>query len=221
MKRPVPYLFVLVLAAAVLLSACDDGFSFGDVRGSGNVTVESREVSGFDEIAVLGSGEIAVDVTGTESLTIEAEDNILPLLTTEVTGGRLELSTESSISPTRPIKYTITAASLNAISISGSGNVTANGLEATDFDLTIAGSGELTPAGTADDLSVVISGSGRYDGEDLVATAANVIVSGSGNVLVNATERLDVDISGSGNVSYMGNPTVTQSVSGSGAVTRG
>ena len=34
-----------------------------------------------------------VEVTGTESLTIEAEDNIMPLLETTVSNGRLRLDT--------------------------------------------------------------------------------------------------------------------------------
>jgi hypothetical protein len=75
----------LVLTATALLivlavSAC--GISVFGERGSGNVITESRVVSGSDEILLSGSGEVVVDVDGTESLTIEAEDNIMPLLTT-------------------------------------------------------------------------------------------------------------------------------------------
>ena len=109
-----------VLGAATLLmllavSGCDGGV-FG-VRGSGNVITESRDVSGFSEIALFGSGKVRVDVNGTESLIVEAEDNIMPLLKTEVRDGSLELSVESNISPTTDVIYTVSAVALDGVTI--------------------------------------------------------------------------------------------------------
>jgi hypothetical protein len=213
----------LVLGAATLItvvavSACDGGV-FG-VRGSGNVITESRDVSGFNEIALLGSGSVVVEVNGSESLTVEAEDNIMPLLKTEVRNGRLELSVESSISPTVEIKYTITAATLDRVSISGSGDVAATGIDAESFDVEISGSGRVEPTGTADTLTLRISGSGRYDGEGLAASVGDVRVSGSGDAVVYVTEDLDVDVSGSGSVKYIGEPSLTTSISGSGDISQ-
>ena len=214
---------VLVLGASTLLvllavSACD-GSVFG-VRGSGNVITESRDVSGFSEIALFGSGTVRVDVNGTESLTVEAEDNIMPLLKTEVRNGRLELSVESSISPTTDITYTVAAVALDGVTIAGSGDATATGIAADLFDVEISGSGRVEPTGTAASLVVEISGSGRYLGEGLEASIGTVRVSGSGEAVVNVTDDLDVDVSGSGGVQYVGEPTITESVSGSGRVTR-
>ena len=214
---------VLVLGASTLVvllavSACD-GSVFG-VRGSGNVITESRDVSGFSEIALFGSGTVRVDVNGTESLTVEAEDNIMPLLKTEVSNGRLELSVESSISPTTDITYTVAAVALDGVTIAGSGDVTATGIAADLFDVEISGSGRVEPTGTAASLVVEISGSGRYLGEGLEASIGTVRVSGSGEAVVNVTDDLDVDVSGSGGVQYVGEPTITESVSGSGRVTR-
>ena len=213
----------LVLGAATLItmvavSACDGGV-FG-VRGSGNVITESRDVSGFNEIAVLGSGNVVVEFNGSESLTVEAEDNIMPLLKTEVRNGRLELSVESSISPTVEVKYTITAATLDGVSISGSGDVAATGIDAESFDVEISGSGKVKATGTADTLTLSISGSGRYDGEGLAASVGDVRVSGSGDAVVYVTEDLNVDVSGSGSVEYIGEPSLTTSISGSGDISR-
>ena len=214
---------MLILGGALLplllgMTGCDGGL-FG-VRGSGNVITESREVSGFNEIALRGNGTVVVVVDGTESLTIEAEDNIMPLLTSEVSNGRLELSSESSISPTREIRYTISAAVLGAVSISGSGDITVTNIDAESFDAEISGSGRIEPRGTTAELNVGISGSGDFEGEGLAAAIGSVRVSGSGNAVVNVSEDLDVTISGSGDVQYTGNPSLTSSVSGSGDVTR-
>lgn len=218
MRRHKASIVAVALLLATALVACDDDEDGASTRGSGNVITETREVSGFDEIAVFGSGKVIVDVTGSESLTIEAEDNIMPFLETEVRNGRLELEVDGNISPTQDIEYTVTAAELQGVSIAGSGDVTATGVDTDEFTVDIAGSGDVAPAGTAGELSVDIAGSGRFQGEDLVVTTATIDVAGSGDAVVNATEMLDIDVAGSGNVEYIGRPTVNQSVSGSGEV---
>ena len=189
-------------------------------RGSGIMATESREVSGFDQVDLSVSGTVLIAVTGTESLKIEAEDNILPLLTSEVRNGRLELGAKQNISPTREIVYTITVVSLEALAVSGSGSVTATDIDASGFDVKISGSGTVTPEGVSESLDLSISGSGVFEGEALLSAAGTVSVSGSGDAVVNVTDDLDVKVSGSGNVEYLGDPRVSVSISGSGDVSR-
>ena len=54
------------------------------VTGSGRVTSETRAVSGITRVALEGMGEVVIQEGAAESLTIEAEDNILPLITSAV-----------------------------------------------------------------------------------------------------------------------------------------
>jgi len=54
------------------------------VTGSGKVITESRSVSNFKNITFSGMGEMLITQDETESLTIEAEDNIVALIKTEV-----------------------------------------------------------------------------------------------------------------------------------------
>ena len=207
---------VLMLLAALVASSCIVG-----VEGSGNVITESREVSDFNEIVLGGSGRVVVEVTGTESLTIEAEDNIMPLLETRVSNGRLRLDTNRSISPTVEVVYTITAATLDGLVISGSGTVEAEAIDGIDFQADISGSGNIELEGMLSGLlSVSISGSGEFDGETLTAPDGEVDVSGSGNAVVNVTDTLEVSVSGSGDVGYLGEPSVDSEVSGSGNVSQ-
>ena len=206
---------------ALLIAGCDEiGDTFDGVRGSGNVITEERDVSGFNEIVVLGSGDVTVSVTGTESLTVEAEDNIMPLLTTEVRNGRLELGAKESFSATEGVKYTITAAALNGIKISGSGDVDATGIDTESFRVEISGSGDVAAGGASTHLDVGISGSGRFDGEGVVAASGEVGVSGSGTAAVNVSDNLDASVSGSGAIEYIGDPAVDSSTSGSGTISR-
>lgn len=228
----------LIITLVILLvagTACD----LVGVRGSGNVITESRDVSGFSEIVLEGSGRVEVAVTGEESLTIEAEDNLMPLLTSEVNEGVLELGAAEALAPTEEIVYTITVANLEAVSVGGSGEVTAPGIEAEVFDLTVSGSGYVSFAdfaadelvvrisgsgdaevsGTSDHLELDVSGSGSFLGEDLSTATTDAEVSSSGDVLVNVSQYLMASVSGSGNIIYSGNPaSVDTSVSGSGEI---
>lgn len=208
-------------ASLVTLALTLGGCGIIGERGSGTMATETRQVSGFHEIDLSGSGHVLVSVTGTESLTVEAEDNILPLLTSEVRNGRLVLGARRSISPTREIVYTITVVSLEGVSVSGSGIVTATGIDVSGFDVEISGSGTVVPEGVADQIDLSISGSGRFDGDELVSSSGHVSISGSGRAVVKVTDVLDVEVSGSGRVEYLGDPAVTSSISGSGSVSKG
>jgi hypothetical protein len=211
---------LLFSACVVLLSLVVGACSIVGERGSGTMATETRDVNGFDEIDLSGSGTVLVAVTGTESLTVEAEDNILSLLTTEVRNGTLVLGTKQNISPTREIVYTITVVSLEAVTVSGSGSVTATNIDADAFNVHISGSGTVIPEGVSESLDLSISGSGVFEGEALLSATGTVSVSGSGDAVVYVTDDLDVKVSGSGNVEYFGDPGVSVSISGSGNVSK-
>jgi hypothetical protein len=186
------------------------------------VQTEPREAAGFHEIWLSGSGDVRVEQTGTESVSVEAEDNLLRLLETRVQDGRLTLGTKPNvnISPTRPIRYHVTVKQLAAIGIAGSGKFRVEGVDARRFSAEIAGSGSAVLSGKADDVKLSISGSGAYDTAALACTTASVDISGSGSATVNASDRVTANVSGSGSVRYLGNPAVEEHVAGSGSIAR-
>ena len=202
------------------------------------MSTERRDVDDFTEVELRGSGTVTIEVTGTESLTIQAEDNLMPLLSSEVDEGRLVLGATEPISPTEEIVYTVTVADLGGVFVGGSGGLTASGVDSPTLEIsvsgsgsvsmqdlaadelvvTMSGSGEVEVAGTVDHLELTISGSGAYLGEGLTSTTGVVEVSGSGDAVVNVTENLEAVVSGSGSIEYLGDPTVDSSVSGSGDI---
>lgn len=240
-------MLVVTLVAAWLLAGCGADLQniasdMDTVEGSGNVVREPREVSGFTEVALTGIGNLTIRQTGSESLTIEAEDNIIPELTTEVENGRLTLGVEpnTDLRPTEPINYELTVKDLNAlqtlgageidagsintdnleIASSGSGEISVANVEANNLKVTSAGSGEVKTAGRVDSQVVDISGTGSYQAEDLESQEAEVDVKGSGEATVNVTDELDARITGSGSIEYVGDPTISQEVRGSGELRR-
>ncbi|HLY26048.1 MAG TPA: DUF2807 domain-containing protein [Aggregatilineales bacterium] len=215
---------LLAISAVALVAACNYNPFGGPNTVSGTINSESRTVSGFSAVSLETSGGLSISVTGTESLTISADSNVLPLLTSDVSGNRLTLGTKPNTKfqceGQCPIRYVLTMKDLNDLVLDGSGNVTISGLAASNFSATINGSGGITAQGKADNLIVNVNGSGSFDGKALSATTATVNDSGSGNVVVQVSDKLNATVSGSGSVRYIGNPTVNSNVNGSGSVTK-
>lgn len=187
---------------------------------SSSVTSESRNVSGFDEVELDGVGNLSIQQTGSESLSVEAEEDALPKLRTEVKGNRLIIGPEpnTTISTTRPINYELSVKDLSALDVSGSGKVDAEDISTDELTINVGGTGDVKISGKAESQDVEVSGSGDYQAGDLESQNATVDVGGSGSALVNVSDELDASVSGSGSVEYIGDPTVNQDVSGSGEV---
>ena len=195
--------------------------SQGDtLRETNNVMSEARDVSGFNEVELKGGGNLSLEQTGSESLTVEAEEDVLPKIRTEVENKRLIISPErnTSINTTKPINYKLAVKDLNTLEVSGSGNVEAKDINTDELAVTIGGAGDVEIRGSADSQEVEISGSGEYRAGDLESKEANIDVRGSGLATVNVSDELEADVSGSGSVEYIGDPMVQQEVSGAGEV---
>ena len=96
MKAKMFKLSTLGLLAVALLTACRfnplDTIGATRVTGSGKVVNETRNVSGFDGLIIVGAGKINIDRTGTESLSITTDDNLLQYIDTQVRGGKLVIA---------------------------------------------------------------------------------------------------------------------------------
>lgn len=215
-----------MVVAATLASGCGvvhvvERLSSGkaQVQGSGKAARDVRKVADFNVIVVEGAYNVEARVGPEVSVTLHGDDNIVSLITTKVEGGKLVVSCEESYSTKTPVRLVITAPSLEGIEVRGSSNALLEGVDAKRFAASIAGSGDVTVQGTADQVDASIAGSGDLDLAGLKAKSADVSVSGSGDVAIFASESLDATIAGSGDIAYSGNPAkVSRSVVGSGEV---
>lgn len=243
MSRKSGLLFTLLIVALATL-ACQFTLSLPKtVTGKGDVTQEDRSVSGFDSLEINGLGDVTVELGEEESLTIEAEDNLLPYLETYVRGSTLVIEVEDgrTIIPTKPVKFYLTVVSLEKVAVAGLGNISLPELEADQFSIDISGAGNIeidglyadsfrtsmsglgdlnVNAGQVSTQTITISGSGKYSAAELNSENATVSISGLGSATVRASQSLKVTISGSGNVNYYGDPQVDSEISGVGKLNR-
>ena len=214
MKRKIVVL--LLLACGFALSGCK---LHRGIAGSGVRKTEKRDLKSFNAINTTGAYEIDVTCQKPASFEIEADDNILPLIKTEVRDGILFLSSDQPFHSAKPVSLRITLPDLNSVSSHGAGQVKIADANSSDLRIESTGATSVVAAGTAKSVSISSTGAGEIDTSKLRAEKAKVEVSGAASIDVYANDQLDVKVSGVGHVSYSGNPkVVNKHVSGIGSV---
>lgn len=213
------------------------------MRDSKRVT-ERRDVSGFDRVSLDGVGVLVISQGEAETLTIEADEQVMPRITTRVENGVLHIGLEAGswwqrlTGAMREVRYDLSMQEISGITLSGAGTIEASGVSAERLDLIVSGAGDLRVeelsstglsvvlsgagdcviSGSAGEQEVKVTGAGDYRAGDLRSTSAKVLVAGTGDMTVNVTETLDATITGAGTIRYHGQPTVFQRITGVGSI---
>ena len=211
-----------IMICALLLSSCQllpvGGSSGPAIQGSGKLTTETRAISSFTAVEFASFGTLMIEQGSEESLTIAAEDNILPLLTSEVNDNILIIGINGAANTTRGIQYRLTVKALDAITISGAGGIIIERFVAERLRVLLSGAGSLDISGSVGEQEIEVAGAGSYNAPNLESRQARVTINGLGNAVIRVSQSLDATITGAGSVEYYGSPTVAQNVSGIGQV---
>ncbi|MCJ7710599.1 MAG: DUF2807 domain-containing protein, partial [Chloroflexi bacterium] len=113
---------VSTMMLAVTVAACGlapTSSQEGTVQGEGEVTSEDRTTTAFSHVSV-GAGMHVIVRSGAEtSVTLAAQENLLPLITTDVQGDQLVVEVAApGISSTEPITLTVHLPELASIALS-------------------------------------------------------------------------------------------------------
>ncbi len=230
----------LLLTSLPLLMACNRLWSaIEPISGNGTIVSVARPVQAFDACEFDGAYAVILTQGATASLTIETDSNLLPFIKTEIKSGKLLVSSEGNLHPTKDIILHITSPTFRSIEVDGSAEVhaetpiTSNELELAingsgTYDLevhvkklisTIDGSGKYILRGVAESHTVDISGAGDIFADSMQSQSTKVSISGSGQAAVRVSRELDAKVEGSGHVRYHGSVSeLHTSISGSGSV---
>ena len=200
----------------------------------------ARTVEGnFNEVSLSSGFSVFISHSEKDSILIEAESNLIPNIVTEVNNNCLEVRTSdfTCLNPVKPIIIRVFTNNLQALNVSGSGNIQSDTLVADNLNIQLSGSGSLrvpvsvkkirvalsgsgniTLSGSSANSNYSISGSVAIESYDLEQESSDITISGSGNCYVNVGGSLNATISGSGSVYYKGSPEINSRVTGSGRV---
>ena len=211
--------------------------------GSGKVITQTRNVSDVLAIKVDYPAQVVVRQGEKQSVQVEAEDNLLKGLKTQVRNDALEIFYKSNdgrhVNPTRPVKITIVVQDLKELdltsageviieglkteqlnlSLSGAGNTRLNEVSLRKLSVNLSGAGSMTASGIVENLGLDISGFGSFNGKQLHGNIVVVDLTGAGSATVWIDDQLDAQISGAGSVNYYGSANVRQRIYGLGSVT--
>jgi hypothetical protein len=211
-------LLVILAVLVGAFSACHIGKG---IQGSGNRKSEKRDLPAFKAIDTTGAYEVEVMCQKAASFEIEADDNILPLIKTEVRDGVLYVSNQQRYNSAKAVALRISLPELISVSSRGAGEITVQDANGDNLKIESTGAASIKASGKVKSATISSTGAGDIDASRLQAEKARVTVTGAASVNVDVTEQLDVSVSGVGSVSYSGNPkTVNKSVSGIGSVNK-
>jgi hypothetical protein len=227
----------LTLFFCFLMLQCVSVHSSGDDNTPG--VSADMDLSGFTSVSFNIAGKLYVKQDSAFSVKFEGKDEDLKKIIAEVKDNQLVIKTRNgSFSMGEVIVYVsmprieglnvagsgdikaeeLVKSSDISLSVSGSGNIYVDNLQAKEITSSISGSGNIAVKGTeSESLNVNIAGSGDFDSRELSSKDINVSIAGSGSANVYATQNLITNIAGSGDVTYKGNPLVNASSVGSGS----
>ena len=228
-----PPLLTLLLASTVLVpSGCSESrngaggvvsISSADaITGSGVLKRETREPGDFTGLELNISADVRVRQSETPSVVIEADDNLLPVISTEVVDGTLVVSPSENYSTRSKITLIVGVPVLRSLSMRGAGDAFLDSVTRDELRLSISGAVTVDGVGSVDWLDAQILGSGRLLLGRLRAKECKVTINGAGRGAVFASEKLTALINGSGRIEYLGDPQdVTRRIVGAGRIRAG
>lgn len=200
---------------------------------------EKHELAPFNSVDFSGIGNLHITQSDKQGLTVEAPENLLPLVQVYVKEKTLYIDMNST-NLTTPVtlNYYLSIKELTNINSFGSSTILIpDGLKSNALNLSLSNFGEanvnvtvkkltvnieggskVDAKGIASEQIISIMGAGEFNGNKLSGTNATVNISGPGIARINVSDELNINLLGEGSVKYCGNPSLNKQISGAGVV---
>ncbi len=224
----------LIVASLLGLLFASCNIDFG-VAGNGNVQTEQRTVNGsYNEIDISRGLDVYLTQDETESITVQADENLHDIIKTEIDGNVLKIYTEENISFSEAQKVMVSFRSVSKISASSGSDVystntfnaesirlvTESGsdmklnINAQTIDCSSSSGSDLKLSGTAIHLMAEASSGSDINASDLNVERSRVKASSGADITVNTSKELHASASSGGDIKYRGNPEKVEKTDG-------
>ena len=196
------------------------------VHGNNKVVTKDREAGSFSGIRASTGIDVYLKQGDSQSITVEADENLHEYILTEIEGDVLVVYTEVNIRDAEEKKVYVTMKEIKSVKASSAGDIIGQSPVKTDeieidassagdirlevyakeIEVDISSSGDVTLKGEADVLEADLSSAGNLSAVELKVREAEVYVSSAGDADINVTEKLQARASSAGDVHYSGNP---------------
>ncbi len=231
---------IIFIAALLILIAAASCIRIEGLRltGSGNVISQERKISNVESVSIGAGMNLFITQGSTEELRIEAEDNLISHLVTEVKNGRLSIRFNNvifGVTNKEPINIFLTIKDLKEIDASSGASITSEGIstdnlsidlssgaigeiivDVNNLDIEISSGAQIEISGNTDYQEVSLSSAGNYEAKDLESRTAVMDLSGGARAVINVSEKLDADVSSGASLKYIGLPQIISNISSGG-----
>lgn len=191
------------------------------VYGNGETKKVIKEIEAFNKLRAEGAYQLEYETGNEYSVEIEAEENIIPVITMHVDSGMLTISSSRPIVIKEPIIVRLKAPVLDEVSLSGVDSANFHRVNTIELTVNIDGANNFYADGEIQSLHLEIQGSGSANLQKLKTNSAIVKIIGSGDTALSVSKELNVSINGVGDVTYFGSPVITKEVVGLGNIRQG
>lgn len=228
---------IVALVASLLFSSCN--FNFQQVEGNGNITTQKRPVNeSFQSVSVGYGLELILEQSSQTTITVEADENLMKHIKTEVRDGELVITSDANINSSTA-RVIVSMPVIEAIVSSSSANVKGKNIIKSDnlelssssagtMEVTVdvkslscdtSSSGTIKVSGKTGTLETEVSSGSHIDAKGLTARSIISSASSGGSSIVNPTESLTAEASSGGSINYVNTPSrLNKQVSSGGSV---
>jgi len=212
------------------------------IKGNGNVLSEDRTITNdFNEIKVQQGINLYLTQSNTTKINVEADENILDLLITEVKNNELKIYFEKNVYRAKARNVYLTTNDISKINTSSGASVKSeNTLIVNSLDLDSSSGSSIkiyvnsdeVSSSTSSGASIKIYGKTNYflanassgssiDADELKSKEATAQASSGANINLNVSDKLTASASSGGDIDYEGNPTKIKKDTSSGGSVSG
>jgi hypothetical protein len=192
------------------------------VEGNGELEEEIRTVPKFTQLASSDNFHVFYEYSNTTEVVVSCESNLMFYIETVVLNDQLRIKTPNNVKlqTNETIEIYVKSPYLDKISLSGSGLIVTDLIEATQLDINVSGSGNVETSFYGESFESKISGSGTIQIYSECNTTESII-SGSGRLLIDGfANTASFKLSGSGRIEAYNFPLkiLNSTLSGSGKI---
>ncbi len=223
-----------LLFLAVMTTSCF--FEGYGIQGNGNVVSDDRNISSnFSKIKVSQGIQVNISQGNDTELTVEADENIIDLLITEIDGDVLKIFFEKNVNRATRNVY-LTVDKLNSIRTSSgalvksdrvfktktlsldssSGSHILLDLNVSEVTASSSSGANIELSGSSNEFKGDASSGSDIDAHKLNSKIATADVSSGANINVQASDELNAQASSGGSINFYGNPEIINKSKSSG-----
>ncbi len=221
MKKTISILGIAIIALAFV--SC----SFSGVVGSKNVIKQNRKLSGnFESVKVSTGIDLILSQGEKKDIIVEADDNIIDLLKTEIKDNVLIIYFDKSVAKVKSKKVYVTIPTIISITATSGANVESeNEINGDEINLTAssgagvdlilkydkmicsASSGsDIDIKGECSDLNIDASSGSNIEAKEFLAKNVDASASSGASIVLLVSENITASASSGGNINYYGEP---------------